>query len=547
MIAGCEKHARTPAAESGNGDARPLPDGRGSEKAGAGKTEAEQRPEGSRFNVKWDPKTGKGEVVQRLADGDRYRLCLQCRYPGYSGGTWIGNFGASGFEWLPAKPQRGFRSLNIFCAQDESILDEEDGLEYDAGWSENFGKGDDGVTLDFVAGEVVSDGGAEGDVILRSVNARDCLVVTRYLLWPRGEPFVVISSSIRNRCEAAKRLSFWTGDDPWIGLYKSSDGDVGWYAGGIVRTEKAIPGREFRWGGLYDLGNELLGQSADKFSNVANFIMVDPSRPPPTKVYFANSFPHSDKEIDPARPLDNKTLTAVNLGWTGLELQPGREVLFRYALGRARTGEPGELPTVPEISPGRWRFDEALRAEAAGRKPLGVRELPEGNKLPIQFKEESIRVTVGAGRMEVDALYVFRNRTEVKHLSTMFYPFPIDDNHPYPDRIDVKGARFLRREKGLIWKLEIGPNEERAVEVTYSQECRLPEARYILTTTGRWGEELERADYEVVWPESLGDVQVSYEGRQETADGKTTLRFSRQAFMPSRDLVVKWGPYTCSP
>ena len=135
--------------------------------------QGEAPAQGVGFTVEWDPGTGRGRVTQRMDDGDRYDLCLQCRYPGYAGGLWIGSMNDSGMLWTPAAPRAGFPTLNLFCAQDESLWDHEEDLEYDCGWSENFGRGDDGVRMEFLDGEILRDGG-EGGVVLRSLNRGGC-------------------------------------------------------------------------------------------------------------------------------------------------------------------------------------------------------------------------------------------------------------------------------------------------------------------------------------------------------------------------------------
>ena len=468
-----------------------------------------------------------------MADGDRYELCLHCKYPGYAGGLWVGSQDGSGFLWVPAKPPEGFPSLNLFCAQDESIRDEDEGLEYDAGWSENLGRGDDGVRLEYRGGAVVSDGSGGGDLVLRSVNGRGCHEVTKLLLWPRGVGYVVVSTTLRNVCDHPKRLSFYTGDDPWIGRYKTSDGDVGWTAAGLVRTEAAIDPTTFRHGGLYDLGNALLGQSSAPFSNVASFIALDPTLPPPSVVLFANAFAHDPAEVDPSRPLDNRSMTALNIGWRGVVLEPGGALRVRYALGRATSGEPGTTPTIPEIPRRHWQLDEAVSGGKVGAGRRGP--------LPLRFESETIHVSLDPPLLRVEAEYVFRNRLTAPYAGTMFYPFPLDEEHPYPTEVEVDGAPFHRHERGLLWRLHVPPLAEARVRVRYTQPTRSQEARYILTSTSRWGEPLAHAEYRVDWPAALEGVTVSYEGEQTVEEGRRVLRFARDDFQPERDIVVSWG------
>ena len=497
----------------------------------------------SPFSVAWTPADGKGAIVQQVPGEGRYEICLGCRYKGYAGGTWLGSMNGSGFSWTPPAPVRGFRSLNLFCAQDESLWDEDEGRELDNGWSQNFGKGPDGVRLEYQGGQVLDDGGTGQGVTLRSVNAAGCWQETRYLWWPQGVAHVLVALHLTNTCDAPRRFSFWTGEDPWIGLYRSSDGDVGWYSGGIVRTEARVEGRDFRWGGLYDLGNEVLGQTAAAFSNVADVLVLEPGGEAPDVAYFANSFAHDDHDIDPARPLDNQTLTAFNLGWKGRTLAPGATFTLRYALGRAETGEPGTLPRPPQIPPEAWAFDRVY--EQAFHAVLGGRPGTEGgaSTLPVRFHDEVIDVTVEPGRVTVDALYGLQNPTRASAGVTLLYPIPVDDAHPFPDRVEVKDRRFGTRPDGLLIPVSLGPGEETTLAVRYSQAAAEPVARYILTSTGAWGRPLRSGTYRVRWPADLPGVRVSYPGHDHrAADGWITRSFERTDFQPDRDLVVTWAP-----
>ena len=492
------------------------------------------------FEVAWDPGTGKGMVTQRMPGGDRYDLCLQCRYPGYAGGLWIGSMNGSGLLWTPAEPVAGFPTLNLFCAQDESLWDHAEEVEYDSGWSENFGRGDDGVRMEYLDGEILRDG-ADGDLVLRSLNRGGCWEMTRYLLWPRGAAHVLIAAHLRNACAAPRGVSFWTGEDPWIGTYKTSEGDVGWTDDGLIQAEAALDPAGFRYGGLYDLGNALAGETAGGFSGAANFIMPDPATPP-DRVLFANRFAHDAGEITPGRPLDNESLTAINMGWVDRVLGPGETFRIVYAMGRAETGRRGRspLPQVPEIAPEAWGFDRVFQRATEDTLRAGPAASAPRFDLPIRFKEEMISVTVAPPWLTVDGLYIFENQTDGPQQATMFYPVPVDDTHALPEAWDVTGARWRKAPKGILWRLALGPREERSVTVKYRQRCATNEARYILTSTARWGASLDTGAYEVRWPADLPGVEVSYGGERSEEGDQVVLRFRREDFLPDRDLLIHW-------
>jgi hypothetical protein len=444
---------------------------------------------------------------------------------------------------MPRQPVRGFRTLNLLCAQDESILDEDDGREYSPGWSENFGQGPDGERLIYRDGEVVSDGSDGRGLVLRSLNTSGCYEVAKYLSWPQGQAYLVVATVIRNTCNHPVRFSFWTGEDSWIGRYASAEGDVGWYSGGLVRTETRIPGHAFRWGGLYDLGNDLLGRDAAAFSNAANFYAPDPGLPPPDDVYFANAFAHRDADIHPGRTLDDSRMTAFNLGWRGIVLGPRDEVVFRYATGRAVTGEPGDLPRLPDIPPEAWRFDEPFRSRPFREPPRGG--LARGQSpLPVRFVDETIRMRFDPPWMEVEGHYHLRNELPSRLSIGILYPLPLDRGMDFPIAWEVSGVPSREAEgRGLAWTVSLEAFAETDVVARYTQYVADgADARYILTTTATWGRPLEHATYEVQWPASLEpEPRLSYPAPAVVEGDRKVVRFRRERFLPPRDLVLRPG------
>ncbi|TNF32473.1 MAG: hypothetical protein EP329_10025, partial [Deltaproteobacteria bacterium] len=350
-----------------------------------------------RVEVRWDPKTGRGDVIHHLAGGDLLRTCFQCRYAGYTGGLAIGSEGGSGMALYPRRPIRGYREINVWCAQDESIWDLDAGVEYSWGWSENFGRGRDGERLELVRGEVLEAGPER--VVLRALNVGGCYRVTRVATTRAGAPWWVLATRVTNGCDHPVRFHLYSGEDPWIGRYRSSDGDVGWTRDALVRHEAAFGPGEWDAGGMYDLGNRALGQDEGSFSNQADAFVLDPATPLPDVVLYANSFAHEPREVDPARPLDNQSLTAVNLGWRDRTLAPGEGLTVAMALGLAETGAPGTVPRPPALTDADWSLWRAHLAETPRRDPDPA----------VRFAAERVTLDVGARVLGVDGLYTVRN------------------------------------------------------------------------------------------------------------------------------------------
>jgi hypothetical protein len=103
----------------------------------------------------WDPTTGRGVVTHHQPGEGTLTTSFHVAYPGYTGGLVIGGYSSSGLAWVPEHPKPGFPSINVFCAQDESIWDRDERREYSYGWSDNFGTGPDGQRLEYVSGQVL--------------------------------------------------------------------------------------------------------------------------------------------------------------------------------------------------------------------------------------------------------------------------------------------------------------------------------------------------------------------------------------------------------
>jgi hypothetical protein len=482
--------------------------------------------------VGWDPKTGKGDLRQVLSSGDVLRACFHCGYPGYTGGLVIGSFNGSGYGFYPRQPVRGFRSINVFCAQDESIWDLDEQVEYTYGWSENYGKGDDGKRLEYVRGRILE--GGPKTVVLQSENAGGCYLVTKVVHTRLDVRHVIIATRIANRCDHPVHFDFFSGDDPWIGLYASSDGDVGWTPEEIVRREKAFAAGQFTAGGLYDLGNAALGQKEGTFSNQANFFALDPTVPLPDLAVFANAFAHSRRDIDPLRPLDNKTMTALNLGWTGRTLAPGQGLTVALALGLAETGEPGSIPRAPPMTEADW---------SAWR-----RYLKEGSVVSeaAEFAAELVELRVSRRELRVTGTYYLRNPSDASQSVLIRYPIITSIDRPPPSTVTVDGRRLPvevvapgRAESRF--PVAVPPRGIARFQIQYAQVHTGRKAVYLTTSARAWPSPITRAVFIVRYPESLGRVTLSYGPGHREQRGKEIWHWiARQPFVPERELEVRW-------
>ena len=523
--AGCRRSSREGLDPSASASAPP---------AASASTAPSARPtRSSRLKVGWDPSTGRGDVVHHFASGDLLRTCFHCGFEGYTGGLLIGNYGGSGLGFYPARPIRGHRQINVICALDESIWDRDERREYTYGWSENFGTGPDGERLEYVRGRVLERGPER--VTLASRNEGGCYTVDKLATTRATDRYWILATRVTNRCKHPIHFDFFTGDDPWLGLYKTAAGDVGWTPAGIVRKETSFVAGELTAGGLYDLGNTAAGEQEGDFTGQANFFALDPALPLPTLSVFANSFAHEASEIDPERPLDDKTLTALNLGWQQLALAPSAGISFAIALGLAEVdGTAGHLPRVPRVEIAQWsRWRQYLDAERGPRRR------------GLDFAAERVELTLAAKEMTVRAKYLVENHNASSVASTIQYPIIVDAAQAAPPHA-VADGRIVPVTESLTgvdarFPVNVPARGIAQFEVEYTQPLRAQRATYLVTSALTWAYPIGRAELVVRYPASFGSVHLSYPvAYTRRVRDQVEAVVVQQPFVPNRELVATW-------
>ncbi len=484
-----------------------------------------------RLELEWDPRLGKGSVHHRTSEGDWVRTCFQCGFDGYQGGLVIGNYNGSGMAFYPKTPVHGHRHINLFCATDESIWDLDRQREYTFGWSENFGTGNDGTPLRYVKGEVLRN--TKSEIVLRSTNEAGCYRVTKVARTRIETPYWIIATRIENTCDHPLRFDFFSGDDPWLGLYRTSDGDVGWADGRIIEKETEMEIGTFSSGGIWDRGNPALGQAASEFTGEANFIALDPASPRPDKVFFANAFAHRSEDIKPNRPLDNKTLTALNLGWTEQTLLPGQGFSVASALGRAKIDSADKLPRAPNIPLEDWSAWRAF-----------LKEPPKTAEDTVIFAAETVDLHIDDRAAAVTGTYTVRNTGDAPVSMGIVYPIITAPDRPVPKIIEVDGREVSVRKKSRTeaegrFTVQVPARGLAQFTVGYRQAHTAGKVVYMVTSAARWSPPLFHATFTVRHPDTFNNVRISYpETAVTTADGKVTHRIFLQPFAPDRELEV---------
>jgi hypothetical protein len=159
----------------------------------------------------------------------------------------------------------------------------------------------------------------------------------------------------------------------------------------------------------------------------------------------------------------------------------------------------------------------------------------------IHFAREEIQMNVHPGAVEITGMYHFTNTLPNPAAALIFYPFPLDSFHAYPDSVSIPGYVFERNDSGVSFKLRFRPQVEDSFLAYYRQPLRGRQARYIVTTTREWERPLDQARFRIVVPVDFKDVRLSYRpDAVNRSDSVVTYSLTKHGFFPDKDIIVTW-------
>lgn len=173
------------------------------------------------------------------------------------------------------------------------------------------------------------------------------LRIERYVLFRSGDSHFVLVNRVVNAGRSAVTYRYTYGDEPWVGDYGSSRGDVGWVEDGLVNYQGVIDAGKYSFAGMYDYGNGVIGEGHG-FTGTANFIQwLGDLRP--NLVYFTDrqGVVRSGGEKVPLASDTNRFLA---LEWGPRVLQPGESDVYTLAIGMALHDPKTGLPVKPQVA-----------------------------------------------------------------------------------------------------------------------------------------------------------------------------------------------------
>jgi hypothetical protein len=167
---------------------------------------------------------------------------------------------------------------------------------------------------------------------------------TRVLFYTAGTSYVIMTTEFTNRGTVPVPFQYMYGDEPWIGDFGSSAGDVGWMERELIRVEREVDTQRYTYFGMYDYGNDLAGEDHN-YTGIANFIEWEHvSRP--DKAYISN-FSGGIINPDKVVPLVSRTNRFIGLQYGPFMLKPGESFDFTIAVGMATKGPKTGFPVKP--------------------------------------------------------------------------------------------------------------------------------------------------------------------------------------------------------
>ena len=314
------------------------------------------------LDYSWDSAAGKGYFLTFFPDGTKFLTCLG-RYVDDDKRQVHGLFVGGG---LPAtRYESGAITLNetgvayfdgrkwqhIWCIANEVLFSSLDPYRQvpPSAWT-------------FLGSKLLF--GTQDDLIIKSSHSVELagvpVRIDRYLIYNSGNRYFHLVNRLTNAGSRPVTYHYIYGDEPWIGDFGSSKGNVGWTRDRIYTYEAAINPALHDFIGMYDLGNEVIGERKGGYTGLANFIEWQGAERPDF-AYFANQ---TGRRVDEAKriPLAHDTNRLMMVQWADRTLAPGQSRTMILAIGMTGPVVAGGMPVKPDT-----RLDEGRLAFALAR------------------------------------------------------------------------------------------------------------------------------------------------------------------------------------
>lgn len=304
--------------------------------------------DGSLVKFEWNSKSGRGFIKNIYPDGRKLLICLgrfkdtegQLIHGLFLGGnlpvgdsdSQIFNKDESGMAYFD-----GRRYYHIWCNANEGLVNvQKKEVIYPASW-------------DFLGSSILEHG--NNGITLQSkhralINGSP-IGIDRYLFYTAGKQYFNLVIKLTNLGKTPETAFYIYGDEPWLGNFGTSEGNIGWLKDRVVKTETFIDMKKNHFAGMFDYGNDLIGERPGNYTNKSNFIEWDKSSVP-NLGYFANR--EGGVGFMNGTPLSNRETRFIGLQWGPRTLKPGETYSIIMSIGMADYNPETKLPVKPPTS-----------------------------------------------------------------------------------------------------------------------------------------------------------------------------------------------------
>jgi hypothetical protein len=302
------------------------------------------------LHYEWNNRNGNGFVITHFPNGRRLLTCFG-RFLDDNKRIPEGLFVGGGLPY--ARNEEGEVTMNetgmafytgtewhhLWCNVNEGIVSRSLHVSYPSEWK-------------FLGSRVLE--ASTQKVVIKSSHEVNMdgvpLRIDRYAFFKAEDTFFVLAIVIRNNTMFKAQYLYVYGDEPWVGDYGSSLGNVGWVQDRVYYYEGLVDPEKYAFAGLWDIGNPKVPYEREmgaEFTGMANFIeWLGDNKP--DLVYFGNSANDIVEESKKV-PLSSEASRVIFLRWGPKTIKPNEEQVILLGIGMAGFGPQKTLPSKPAV------------------------------------------------------------------------------------------------------------------------------------------------------------------------------------------------------
>lgn len=302
------------------------------------------------LKYKWHDRSGSGYLMNHFPDGTKFLLAFG-RFLDSQGkipeGIFVGGgIPVAAYEHEIVIPSEtgmayynGEKWLHLWCNANESISSafSPERPVFPSQWK-------------FLGSKVLYD--HAGELLLKSsheLRLDDAPIrMDRFAYYRAGDRFFTLIIRITNIGKSPVGYFYVYGDEPWVGHFGSSAGNIGWSKNRLYYYESSVDLNNNSFAGMFDNGNPVLkNMQYVLYTGTANFIeWLGNVRP--DLVYFSNRIGGFSEESGKI-PLESNNNRIIMLQWGPRMLAPGASESIILAMGMAVKDPSTGIPVKPPL------------------------------------------------------------------------------------------------------------------------------------------------------------------------------------------------------